>query len=116
MFFERPCGRGRSSSAWTADCVRKGKRKAGGRGGEGGKEEVRLHGRVVFARMLGWIRTDTLDARRQIFTGADGNNPSADQRECLDDVCGRLDEKDVRTINFTVGRPFRYPYVRYIPF
>jgi hypothetical protein len=37
---------------------------------------------------------------------------NADVRGCPDDVHGRLDEKDVRTVNFTVGRPFRHLYDR----
>jgi hypothetical protein len=51
----------------------------------------------------------SLSAQMRFFTvGADGKNPSARKNA---DACGRLDETDVRTVNFTVGLPFRHPYV-----
>jgi hypothetical protein len=39
-----------------------------------------------------------------------GVNATARRRP--DDVRRRPDEKDVQTVNFTVGRPFRHPWTR----
>jgi hypothetical protein len=101
----RLCPRGyRGASARTRLCP------CGHRGAS-----VRMRFRLrVHARVRADDGRRGTSARTHFFTvGADGKNPSVSKNESAH---GRPVKTDLRTINFTVGRPFRHPWRQDQPF